>query len=106
MSSKGSKKVVYIKSELDILVDEEMLQLFAKVTAPDNILPQGMKLSTSFEDNTWKLTISGTFSLGRLKYTWNEIIQHLILISQCNSISKNEAPYNEIVINKEISTDN
>ena len=88
MSFKGSKKVVSIKSELNILVDEEMLQLFAKVTAPDNILPQGMDLNTSFEDNTWKLTISGTFSLGRLKNTWDEIIQHLILISQCNNLNK------------------
>ncbi len=88
MSFNGLKKVATIKSELEILVDQEMLHLFTEVTAPDNILPRGMKLSTSFEDNAWKIIISGSFSLGRLRNTWDEIILHLILISQCNNIDK------------------
>jgi hypothetical protein len=87
MSFKGLKKVININSKLEILLDEETLQLFAQVTSPDNILPKGMKLNTFFEDNTWKVIISGSFSLGRLKNTWDEIIQHLILISQCNNLN-------------------
>ena len=88
MSFNGSKKVISVKSELEIFLDEEMLQLFSKVTAPDNILPKGMELITSLEDNTWKLIISGSFGLGRLKTTWDEIIQHLILITQCNNLNQ------------------
>ena len=88
MSFKGLKKVININSKLEILLDEETLQLFAQVTSPDNILPKGMKLNTFFEDNIWKVIISGSFSLGRLKNTWDEIIQHLILISQCNNLTE------------------
>ncbi|MHA1911072.1 MAG: hypothetical protein ACTSYA_05170 [Candidatus Kariarchaeaceae archaeon] len=88
MSFEGLKKVISIRSELEVLLDEDMLQLFSQVTAPDNILPKGMKLNALLEDNTWKLIISGSFSLGRLKTTWDEIIQHLILISQCNNLNQ------------------
>ena len=86
MNFKGHEKIVNLRSNLTITLDQNEIHLFEKVTSPDNILPEGMELTTSIENNVWSLTLSGSFSLGRLKNTLDEIIQHLILISRCNNL--------------------